>query len=53
MNSTTQDRIGLDWSRLLGFDQVKPVDGPSSLRLKDARLAKVGGKRCLTGVKLS
>jgi len=38
--------ISLDWSRLLGFDQVvrKPGDAPTTLR--DTCLTKVGAKPC-------
>jgi hypothetical protein len=38
-------KIDLDWSKLLGFDQVR-CDGqqPNDVKLADPRLAKLGGK---------
>jgi hypothetical protein len=38
--------IPLDWSRLLGFDQVVRSDGNEPVTLHDARLTKVGNKPC-------
>ena len=38
--------IPLDWSRLLGFDQVTREDGDAPATLRDARLTKVGAKPC-------
>ena len=38
--------IPLDWSRLLGFDQVVRKDGEGPATLQDTRLTKVGAKPC-------
>ncbi|HEY8156207.1 MAG TPA: hypothetical protein VII72_18905 [Myxococcota bacterium] len=38
--------IPLDWSRLLGFDQVTHTDANQPAALRDARLTKVGAKPC-------
>ena len=38
--------IPLDWSRLLGFDQVAREHDERPVALRDARLTKVGTKPC-------
>ena len=38
--------IRLDWSRLLGFDQVLREGGEERATLHDVRLTKVGAKPC-------
>jgi len=38
--------IALDWSRLLGFDQVVRKGGEALATTQDARLTKVGAKPC-------
>jgi len=38
--------IPLDWSCLLGFDQVVREDGEGPATLHDTRLTKVGAKPC-------
>ena len=44
MKSTTK-RIKLDWSKLLGFDQVKAVQGNANTTYARAMIgAKIGGK---------
>ena len=49
MTSSKQFRIALEWSKLLGFDQIRGQDDGSS-KLKDSRLAKIGSKKCaITG----
>ena len=49
MNKTLQARVALDWSRLLGFDQVaKPRPGMKPMP-KNVLLAKVGNGK--TGAK--
>jgi hypothetical protein len=38
-------KIDLDWSKLLGFDQVRcDAQQPNGVTLADPRLAKLGGK---------
>ncbi len=51
MTSPKQSKIALEWSKLLGFDQVKATDEASpDRRLNHARLAKIGSKKCtITG----
>jgi len=39
--------IPLDWSRLLGFDQVVRKGGDETATIQDARLTKVGAKPCM------
>ncbi len=39
--------VSLDWSRLLGFDQVSRKGGDQPATLEDARLTKVGAKPCM------
>ncbi len=40
-------KVVLEWSKLLGFDQVRRSDDDSQIgRLKDARMAKIGSKGC-------
>ena len=49
MTSNKQAKVALEWSRLLGFDQMTVRDDGEPIRqLKDSRLAKVGGKSCST-----
>ena len=44
MKSTTK-RIGLDWSKLLGFSQVKSAQGDSTNKITRATIgAKIGVK---------
>ena len=38
--------ISLDWSRLLGFDQVARKPGDAPIALRDTCLTKVGAKPC-------
>jgi len=38
--------IALDWSRLLGFDQVMRQGGEAPATIQDPRLTKVGAKPC-------
>ena len=38
--------ISLDWSRLLGFDQVAREHEARPVTLRDTRLTKVGAKPC-------
>jgi hypothetical protein len=40
------EKITLDWSRLLGFDQVAREHEERPVALRDARLTKVGTKPC-------
>jgi hypothetical protein len=42
----TTKKTKLDWSKLLGFDQVKQVDH-GDLRLTDLGFSKIGGKSCV------
>jgi hypothetical protein len=35
----------LDWSKLLGFDQIRNVDH-GALKLTDLGFSKIGGKSC-------
>jgi len=35
----------LDWSKLLGFDQVR-AGNRGEMTLTDCRLSKIGGKNC-------
>lgn len=54
MKSTTK-RIGLDWSKLLGFSQVKSAQGNSSKVTKAAIGVKVGvkaGVKAILGAKI-
>jgi hypothetical protein len=46
MQRIEKSKINLDWSRLLGFDQVPTaaVDPATALKLSHPRLAKVGAK---------
>ncbi len=37
-------RVPLDWSRLLGFDQVERSAAVPATRLTDPRLARLGAK---------
>ena len=49
MTSLKPSKVELEWSRLLGFDQVRAQDdGSPARKLKDARLAKIGSKGCMT-----
>ncbi len=49
MTQETEIKVELEWSRLLGFDQVRRSEDADDLaRLKDARMAKIGSKRCTT-----
>jgi hypothetical protein len=40
-----RSKVVLDWSKLLGFDQVR-VENRGEITLTDCRLSKIGGKRC-------
>ena len=40
-----QTKVVLDWSKLLGFDQVR-IENRGEITLTDCRLSKIGGKRC-------
>jgi hypothetical protein len=40
-----QRNMKLDWSKLLGFDQIKNVDH-NELKLTDLGFSKIGGKSC-------
>jgi hypothetical protein len=41
----TAKKTRLDWSRLLGFDQIKNVD-LNELQLTDLGFSKIGAKSC-------
>lgn len=41
----TEIAVVLDWSRLLGFDQIKET-ARGELSLLDSRFAKLGSKAC-------
>jgi len=45
MSEIRTPKVGLDWSRLLGFDQAGPAgtEGEAT-RLSDTRLGKIGVK---------
>jgi hypothetical protein len=45
MNDLNTAKTKLDWSQLLGFDQIKSID-PNELKLTDLRFSKIGGKSC-------
>jgi hypothetical protein len=45
-NEKSRTPIRLDWSRLLGFDQVVREGDEESISLHDGRLTKVGVKPC-------
>ncbi len=52
MKNRSETRLELNWTRLLGFDQARRSDEPSAeLRLKDARLSKIGSKSCTITLK--
>ena len=40
-----RSKVVLDWSKLLGFDQVR-VENRGEMALTDCRLSKIGSKKC-------
>jgi hypothetical protein len=42
-----QSKVALDWSKLLGFDQVR-AENRGEMTLADCRLSKIGSKNCRT-----